>query len=288
MYKDKSIVLGVLLSLKNKLELIESIKDRVKRGEKTSLFTPNPEIVLYADNNEKFKQILNTSTYNICDGFGLQIAAYILCSEVPSRITGVDLMNDLISTAAKNNLSIGLLGSEEKVINKTVDKILTKEPKCRIKYCSSGFSPNDFKLEKPDLINEINKCSPDILFVAFGSPKQEEWINYNHKRLNNVKFIMGVGGSFDFLSGNITRSPNFMRKLGLEWMYRWYKQPIYRTKRIINALCLFPFRVIKWKFRILFKYRKNIMVLILDHDNKILLAKNKRIKPTLWQLPQGE
>lgn len=98
-------------------------------------------------------------------------------------------------------------------------------------------------------IQQINQSNPEILFVAFGMGKQEKWIYENLAKMPNIKIAMGVGGSFDFISGHIKRAPLFMRRLGLEWLYRLIQEP-QRFKRIFNATVKFTYLVLKSKFLI--------------------------------------
>ena len=89
------------------------------------------------------------------------------------------------------------------------------------------------------IFDQINQSGAQVLFVAFGMGKQEKWIHENLSKMPGVKIAMGVGGSFDFISGKIKRAPLFMRQLGLEWLYRLIQQPS-RIKRIFNATIKFP------------------------------------------------
>jgi len=98
-----------------------------------------------------------------------------------------------------------------------------------------------------DLINRIKELKPKILFVAFGHVKQEKWIFYHLDQLPSVKLAIGVGGAFDYISGNVRRAPEFMRRIGLEWLFRLIQQPS-RWKRILNAVIVFPFLIIKKRF----------------------------------------
>jgi N-acetylglucosaminyldiphosphoundecaprenol N-acetyl-beta-D-mannosaminyltransferase len=107
----------------------------------------------------------------------------------------------------------------------------------------SGYrdtSPSD-----NSVINAINRSGAKILLVAFGAPAQEIWLSENLKKLPQIRVAMGVGGTFDFIAGIVPRAPQWMRKIGLEWVYRLYRQPRKRLKRIFNAFCVFPWTVIK-------------------------------------------
>ncbi len=210
------------------------------------IFTPNPEMLVDAQNDQYFRNVLNLGDLNICDGFGITL----LSGGKIKRITGVDFVNKLCELAQKENKSIFLLGSSSRdILAKTVENLKKQFPKLKI----AGFHPGpeiDFLMveEKntilPEIeandqaIHEIIMAAPDILLVAFGHNKQEKWICENIKNLPSVKIAMGVGGTFDYISGGVRRAPCFMRKIGLEWLYRLLRQPS-RFVRIWKATAVF-------------------------------------------------
>ncbi|MBI5077257.1 WecB/TagA/CpsF family glycosyltransferase [Candidatus Falkowbacteria bacterium] len=148
---------------------------------------------------------------------------------------------------------------------------------------------NDIDIKAPndcdDVLNEIIAFAPEILFVSLGAPAQEFWINKYLKFFPIVRIAMGVGGSFDFLTEKIKRAPKIMRDLGVEWLYRLYKEPK-RLKRIKNATADFLLACHRWSERIKNDFRMNALGVIINKDGKLLLIKNKRFKDH-WQFPQG-
>ena len=228
-------------------------------------------MVLEAQKNDKFKKTLNNTALNIPDGIGILWAAKYLDSVekyksktfkilrgivslptlltnpkkfrgvLPEKITGTDLMQKICKELPKT--PIFLLGASEEVAKKTAE-ILQKKYKTNIVGTDSGSasSSNDKNLQK-----KINASKAEIIFVAFGAPKQELWIERNLPYLETVNVAMGIGGAFNFISGEIKRAPKFMRKLGLEWLWRLGKQPG-RIVRIYNAVVRFPKVVIKKSF----------------------------------------
>lgn len=193
------------------------------------IFTPNPEFVVLAQKDNNFCETLNKSDLNICDGFGLS-----LFSGCP-RIPGVDFMLEICKIAANKNNGIYLLGSgSDEIVQMTGKKLQEKFVELEISGYNKGINI-DYKLnynqeENYNLIEKINNSKAKILFVAFGMNKQERWISENLAKMPNIKIAMGVGGSFDYISGLIHRAPCFLRKIGLEWLYRLVKQP----KRLEN------------------------------------------------------
>jgi len=110
-----------------------------------------------------------------------------------------------------------------------------------------SFGNTEYNKLNNELIQSINKAQPDILFVAFGAPKQEKWIYENLKKMPSVKLAMGVGGSFDFISGKVKRAPLIFQKAGLEWFWRLILEP-WRFRRIYNATVKFGWLVLKDKY----------------------------------------
>ncbi|MFC1655338.1 WecB/TagA/CpsF family glycosyltransferase [Patescibacteria group bacterium] len=245
-------------------ETLDYIFDHINRGKKGYLCTPNPEMLLEAERNHDFKKVLNHSLLNIPDGIGILWAATHIARKssklkafftlpliafMPSmfkkilreRVTGSDLMKKIAREAARANKSIFLLGAAEGIAEETAEKLKKTYTGLQIAGTYAGSPTPD---EEEFIINGINDASPDILFVAYGAPRQEMWISRNLKYLNSVKIAIGIGGAFDFIAGKRKRAPKWMQKLGLEWLFRLIQEPS-RWKRIYNATIKFPTKVIK-------------------------------------------
>ncbi len=265
-------ILNVPFDKVGELQAFGEISNHLESGRgKMFIATPNPEMLLSAEKNKQFLSILNNTDINIADGIGILWAADFLektahnkskivkiikgivalpkiifrrssFRALPERVTGTDMMQ-LICKNIGSKHSVFLLGAGEGVAEKTAS-ILKKKYNTKIVGTHSGSADPS---AEDQIVSAINKASPKILFVAFGAPKQELWIARNIDRLDTIKLVMGIGGAFDFISGNIKRAPSFMRKLGLEWLYRLIRQPS-RIKRIFNATVVFPFKVIKSSF----------------------------------------
>lgn len=233
--------------------------------------TPNPEILLEAEKNHKFRKVLNNANLNIADGTGILWAAkhldstkdsksklkkignwfYSLAlvpfrpeyrkSVLPERVTGVDLMEQICDKTQKTGHAIYLLGAKKGVAEKTKKTLEAKYPQVNIIGTYSGSPSLE---EENEIIDRINKLMPEVLFVAYGAPDQEMWISRNLKKLNGTRVAMGIGGAFDFIAGERKRAPKWMRKTGLEWIYRVIQQPS-RIGRIFNATIKFPWKILK-------------------------------------------
>jgi len=203
------------------------------------IVTVNPEFILAAQKDKEFKKILNRADLSVPDGFGLKVAGIILGKKIGERITGVDLTWELAKLASEKGSSIFLLGAGAGVAEKTAKRLKLLYPHLKIAGTYAG-SPTE-----KGIIEKINASRADILLVAFGAPKQDKFI-YHNKRKLKCRLAMGVGGTFDYISGVVHRAPAWMRSLGLEWLYRLIKQPS-RVGRIFKAVIIFPCRVIGQK-----------------------------------------
>jgi len=227
-------------------EVLESIELFLDSNKNHYIVTTNPEFIVSAQKDEEFREIVNKSDISIADGMGIRFAASRYGWQLKQRITGVDLLWEIASLAEKQNKSIYLLGSKRGVPQAAAFKLMEEFPKLRIVGAETGYRSWHRQIKDDKLVEMINRRQPDILFVALGHGKQERWIARNLEKISSVKIAMGVGGSFDYISGHIKRAPKLIRKLGLEWLYRLYRQP-WRLPRILTAVIRFSWLVIKDK-----------------------------------------
>jgi len=279
----KAKILGVKISLLDKKSILNKIdkflSDNTNNKAKY-IVTPNPEIILKANQDEEFFYILNKADLSIPDGIGLKFAGFLIGKNF-KRLTGADLTLDILKKAENTGEKVGILNSYNGLSSSNdIKNALNK------KYPRLEFFVSDYKNE---LNSDIIRFKPDILFVNFGAIKQEKFIYHNRDRFDNLKLAIGVGGAFDFLTGKIKRAPKFMRNLGIEWMWRLIKQPKKRIKRIWNAVFVFSFKIFKWRFIWPFLYRKNVICFLfrkINNKYEVLLVKRVDEK-NHWQLPQG-
>ena len=229
------------------------IQQRIKQGEKIFITTPNPEFLIFAQTHPWFHKILIHSDIAIPDGVALFWAREVLKKNGffsrllvgfwtglkiiftgwgQKRVTGTDLMEKLCQLAAKNNWSVYFLGGKEKqrapiALGKMQRKYpglkgwVNPGPILSLNFQKLVLEPT---LEAKKMVEDINKKKPDLLFVALNMGKQEKFIYDNWYQLK-VKLGMGVGGAFDYLSGEVERAPLWIQKTGFEWLYRLLKEP---------------------------------------------------------------
>lgn len=225
-------ILDVKIDEVNYAEALEKIAGFIVSRKPHQIITVNPEMIVEAQKNPEFKKILNDSDLNTPDGRGILWALKkIHAIKLKTPVTGVDLTNKLALLSQTKNWRIYLAGAGEGIAEKAAQNLLKKYPQAKIVGVSQ--EPN---------ISEIKKKKPDILLLAYGAPKQDIWIA-QHKKELNVPVMIGVGGTFDYISGHIRRAPKWMRKIGLEWLFRLIQQPS-RFCRIFNAVVKFPILVI--------------------------------------------
>lgn len=205
------------------------LKERLINEEKTFTVTANPEILMRGENNPSFDKILSDdNTEIVADGIGVVKSAKLFGINLPGRVTGVELSEHLLKYCAEYNKSVYLFGASNNVLSTLIEKLKSTYPNIKI----AGFSDGYVK-DKQAVFEEIKKLAPDVVLVALGSPLQEELI-YNNLADFNKGIFMGVGGSFDVLSGMKKRAPKIFIKLNLEWLYRIAGSPK-RWKRFYDG-----------------------------------------------------
>lgn len=190
----------------------------------------NPENVIIAQHDDKFRHVLSQSDIQIVDGVGIALGGSLLGIEVGERVTGVDLMEMIVKNVEDEGLHILLLGGKSNVADDLAKCYQKKYPNIFFKGIE-GIS--NIRAPKTDeerrIFSIVADYRPQIIFAAFGSPWQEKWF-WAHKDKFKGIVCMGVGGGFDFASGKISRAPAWVRTIGMEWLFRLLKQP-WRVKR---------------------------------------------------------
>lgn len=218
-------IAGVKIDNLSMEEAVEAFAGFLNDGKQRHIVTVNSEFVVLAHKDERFRKILNNADLAVADGFGIVIASVLFGKKIKERVSGTDLMEKILYGGRGK---VFLLGGKNGVAQKISEKFSN----------IVGYSE-----DPKEAVEKINRVGPNILFVALGAPKQEEWIAENFKKIPSVKVAMGVGGAFDFISGNVIRAPEFLRKVGLEWLWRFFLQP-WRLKRIYRAIVEFPLLVL--------------------------------------------
>ncbi|MFG6147970.1 WecB/TagA/CpsF family glycosyltransferase [Halobacillus sp. B23F22_1] len=208
--------------------LTQHLYPALKEQRNIFLVTANPEIVMEAERDLEYSNILREADYVIADGIGVVIGSKLMKKPLPERIAGFDVMEDLLKKANRDQLRCYFLGAKEAVLYEAVNQIKQKFPKLIVAGQHHGY----FDLKDANVVNNVKEAEPDIVFVGLGFPNQEKWIHQFRNEFSHGLF-MGVGGSFDGWAGHVKRAPEFWRKLNVEWLYRLIKQPS-RWKRMLQ------------------------------------------------------
>lgn len=239
-------ILGVNISNITIAETLEQINEMLSGSEGNLIATVNPEFVLASQKDIEFKNVLNSAAIATADGTGIIWAGKLLKKIKLIRVTGVDLCLELLKGKCPE-AKIFLLGGASGV----AETVKAKYPDTWIVGAESGGELVEATWELEDnqaVIDQINSSGANLLLVAFGQVRQEMWIAKNLDKLQNIRVAIGIGGTFDYLSGKIKRAPQFLRAIGLEWLFRLIKEPK-RWRRIWNATVKFPLLIMKEKFK---------------------------------------
>lgn len=235
-------ILGVpvdYVTMESTLQLIAAWLDQ-DPAQYHQICTPNPEFVMLAQQDADFLAILQQADLSIPDGIGLIYASGWYGRRLPERVPGSELVNYVAQLCAQKGQRLFLLGAAEGVAAEAAEIYQTRYPGLQIAGTWSG-SPDP--AENDAIVEKIVSAQTDVLYVAFGAPKQDKWIARNKDQLHGVKVAMGIGGSLDFVTGRVARAPQLIQNLHLEWLYRLWKEP-WRWRRML-ALPKFAFLALK-------------------------------------------
>ncbi len=215
-------LLGVPVDCVTMAQSVDFVEERVASGEGcAAVVAVNPEKIMRARVDPSLLESLRRASLLIPDGIGAVWGARLLANAEIGRVPGAELMPAICDRAAETGFSVFLFGAQEEVNAKAAEILPTRFPGLRIAGRRNGYVDADAML---GLIDEINQSGADVLFIALGSPRQEEWIDRYIGSLR-VKAVQGVGGTFDVIAGRVQRAPAVFRRLNLEWFYRLLREP---------------------------------------------------------------
>lgn len=287
MNEKQTHILGCKVDLFNREEVFHLLQKWAGSHQLHQIVTLNPEISLYGQEHESFQKMINRFHLTVPDGVGLKIGAWVLGTSVRERITGRALVDMLCRIAQDEGLSVYLLGGGAGVASRAAESLRVQYPRLRIAGASEGMDKEHFSSRNKEVCQAITSSKADILLVAFGAPKQEEFIQRNRYDLRGVRIAVGIGGLFDYLAGSVRKPPEWVERMGLEWAFRAVTQP-WRLKRIWRATVVFLHRCALWSARMTFVYRKNAVAMIINKTHThVLLVSPWWSETVRWQFPQG-
>jgi len=236
-------ILGVRVNNLTRDEVLGKVNLFLSEEKFHQIATVNPEFILHAQKDSEFKNILNATDLNIADGVGLKLAFWKKGEKLKYRMTGVELMNEIFKIAQTQKLSVFAACSDRGLSDYTAVKTALERQFEGLDVGGVDINPKSGSLDfaRNDK-NDITKYN--IIFVNFGAPNQERFIySLKSQKDSKIRLAIGVGGSFDFLTGKLKRAPYWMRRIGLEWLFRLIQQPR-RIKRIWNVTIVFPIKIL--------------------------------------------
>lgn len=222
-------------------ETVEEIVTRVKRNEVIEHVGVNSNKVVLSQRDAHIKQIIQQADMVSADGYSVVRACRWINKTKIERVTGIDTMQALLKRAEEENFSVYFLGTKEVILEKLLKALQQQYPKLRIAGSHHGYFKNE-----EQVVTEIAACHPQLLFIGITSPYKEKFVN-KYKYQLKANLIMGVGGSFDVLAGEISRAPKWMQRSGLEWFHRFIKEPKRLYKRYIFENLYFVYLALREK-----------------------------------------
>lgn len=227
-------------------ETLERISKAIENGEQIHHVVVNAGKIAAMATDEQLRKSVNESDLINADGQAVVWASKILGKPLKERVAGIDLMNNLVELAHRKGYKVYLFGAKEEVVSAVAKKWSRMySPKIIAGYRNGYFKPE----EEASIAESIASSGANILFVAISSPIKENFLYKYRKTLKSVGMIMGVGGSFDVVSGKTKRAPQWMQNIGMEWFYRVLQEPKRMWKRYLIGNSQFISLVIKEKIR---------------------------------------
>lgn len=226
-------------------DLVSWIDHRLRSGQFTRVVPLNPHVLVSASSDVDLSASIRNDGVAVCDGFGISLAHLVSEGSLLRRIPGVELQEELAGMAAQTGRSVFLLGGTDGSAALCAEVLMGRYPRLKV---AGIYEPPSVELigdfDNDLLVSLVKNAAPDMLFVALGIPKQELWLS-RFQSILGVPFVMGVGASFDLISGRVARAPRAVRKLGLEWVYRMVREPGRLWKRYLLGIPAFAGLVVR-------------------------------------------
>ncbi len=221
-------VLGVRVDCVDMGGALARIEAFVDGGGRHQVATVNPEFVMRAGQDREFARVLESADLCLADGSGVVWAARRQGCALSGPVTGTDLIPPLAALCARRQFRLFLLGAAPGVADELAQRLMAEHPGLHVASHSGSPEPSGDE----ETVGRIAAERPQIVMVAYGAPNQELWIDRMGARLNGVAVAIGVGGAFDYLTGRVPRAPLWMRRAGMEWLFRLARQP-WRIRRMV-------------------------------------------------------
>ncbi len=231
--------LGVRVDCVSMCQAVDRCAQLLDTAGHHQVVTLNPEFVMHAQRDAPFRALVREAALVVPDGAGIVWALRRQGVATVERVTGIDLMRELCALAAQQRMPVFLLGAAPGVAAQAADALRREFPGLTVAGTAVG-APDP--AQAPALCAQIRESGAAVLFVAFGCPAQDSWIQ-RHQQESGARLAMGVGGSFDYISGKVARAPLWLRRVNLEWLFRLARQP-WRWRRQ-RVLVVYLWRVLR-------------------------------------------
>ncbi len=237
-------LLGVRLDNLSRRRAIERLEEAVQHpGERTvSVFFVNAHTLNLASADAAYRETLNSGDFVFADGTGVRWAARLHGVRIVENLVGTDFIPMMFLSTADRGYTYFMLGSDEATVSVAADYARRNFPGWKQVGFHHGYLTDERTTAAA--IEHVNAARPDVLLVGMGNPVQEEWIRRNLDRLD-VPVCLGIGGLFDYWAGNVSRAPEWLRRLGHEWVWRLFQQPRLKARRYLIGNPLFLARVFR-------------------------------------------
>ena len=246
MINKKEFFLDIPINSFTMKETLSKVELAISRQKQIHHTVVNAGKIVLMQNNEELADSVKSADIINADGQAVVWALSLLGKKIPGRVAGIDLMENLVDLSFHKGYKCFFFGAKEEVVSKVVDVYRKAYSDNIIAGYRNGYFNEG---EEERIASDISKSGANILFVAITSPKKEIFLNTYKKQLENVNFIMGVGGSFDVISGKIKRAPLWMQNSGLEWFFRLIQEPKRMWKRYLVGNSKFIWLVFKEFFK---------------------------------------
>jgi N-acetylglucosaminyldiphosphoundecaprenol N-acetyl-beta-D-mannosaminyltransferase len=233
-------VLGAPLDAVTPAEAVARLRAMLAGETQHHVMTPNNEMLVYAARHPDFLALLNRTALNLPDSTGVAWAMRRAGASDQQRVTGVDTVQRLCAELGPDS-PVFFLGGRDNVSGRAAEELKRRNPNLAVAGALEA-SPRDD--DAAAIVSAVNASGAKLLLVAYGAPRQDEWIDRHLAKMPGVRVAMGIGGTFDFIAGRIKRAPNIFCTLGLEWLWRLLQEPS-RFPRIFNAVVRFPLLVLR-------------------------------------------
>jgi exopolysaccharide biosynthesis WecB/TagA/CpsF family protein len=239
--RRRSTIAGVAVDDLTEDEAIAAIDRLIAAGGPHYMTVVNAAKAVAASRDERLRRVIAEADIVTADGMSVVWASRLLGHGLRQRVTGIDMFERLVAHAEQRNLSVYFLGARQESVRGVVERLTARHRRLRVAgYRNGYFTPGQVSA----IAESIKESRAELLFVAMGSPAQEYWISDNLEA-TGVRFALGVGGSFDHVSGQQQRAPRALQRVGLEWLYRLAREPRRLWRRYLIGNALFVRLVIK-------------------------------------------